>query len=173
MAADGEREKLPADLELTLRGGEGGARLRQPRLGLGDVGAGVLADLEAVAGGAQLLRHDADIGLAHVDHLKVAPDVEIGRHRIQQHLLFDRHEALPRGQHGLARGLDREPAAVAGIEHPFGHEAGRGRGGVGDEIAVGEATKDSVGRSCATACATPSSSMRRRNRFCSSSGELI
>jgi hypothetical protein len=120
------------------------------------------------------LRHHADIGLAHVDHLQVAPHVEIGRHRIQQHLLFDRHEALPRGQNGLARCLDREPAAVAGIEHPFRHEARRARGGVGDQIAVGvDATKDRVGRSCATAWATPSSSMRRRNRFCSSSGELI
>jgi hypothetical protein len=137
MAADRQREKLAADLELTLRGGEGGACLRQPRLGLGDVGAGVLADLEAVAGGAQLLGHDADVGLAHVDDLQVAPDVEIGRDRIEQHLLFHRHEALPRGQHGFARGLDREAAAVAGIEHPFGHEAGGGRGRVGDEIAVG------------------------------------
>jgi hypothetical protein len=120
-----------------MRGGKGGTCLRQPRLGLGDIGAGVLADLEAVAGGAQLLRHDADIGLAHVDHLQVAPDVEVGRDRIQQHLLFDRHEALPRGLHGLARSLDPQPAAVAGIEHPFGHEAGGARGRVGDEIAVG------------------------------------
>jgi hypothetical protein len=136
VAADRQREKLAADLELTMRGGQGGACLRQPRLGLGDVGAGVLADLEAVAGGAQLLRHHADVGLAHVDHLQVAPHVQVGRDRVQQHLLFDRHEALPRGQNRLARCLDRQPAAVAGIEHPFRHEAGGARGRVGDQIAV-------------------------------------
>jgi hypothetical protein len=74
VAADGEREKFAADLELSMRRREGGARLRQPGLGLGDVGAGVLADLEAVAGGAQLLGHHADVGLAHADDLQVAPD---------------------------------------------------------------------------------------------------
>jgi hypothetical protein len=172
MAPDRQREKLAADLELAMRGGQRGTRLGQPRLGLGHVGAGILADLEAVAGGAQLLGHDADVRLAHVHHLQVAPDVQVGRDRVQQHLLFDRHEALPRGQNGLARRLDPQAAAVAGIEHPFRHET---RGAVvvsATRSRFAEATKDSVGRSRATACATPSSSMRRRKRFCSRSAEL-
>jgi hypothetical protein len=120
-----------------VRSSKLGARLRKARLGLGDIGARVLADLEPVPGGTQLLRHDAHIGLAHVHHLTIAPDVEIRGHGIEQDLLFHRNQTLSRRQHGLARRLDREPAAVAGIENPLCHEARRGGRGVVHEIAVG------------------------------------
>ena len=77
-----------------LRTGQG-----EPRLGLGDVGAGHLADVEAVARLPQLLLEDLDVVAAEVEVSRVAQHVHIGGRAIEQHVLLGRAQGLARAEH--------------------------------------------------------------------------
>ena len=88
---------LPRRFELRyadLRTGQG-----EPRLGLGNVGAGHLADVEAVARLPQLLLEHLDVVAAEVEVSRVAQHVHIGGRAIEQHVLLGRAQGLARAEH--------------------------------------------------------------------------
>jgi hypothetical protein len=113
-----------AVLELRLRRVKLGTRLRERRLGLGDVGARHLADLEAVARLLELLFQYGNVVFAQIHHRRVAQHVHIGGGAV----LEDR---LLREAHGRAGGenvrlglLDRILRAAA-VENALLHVEGR------------------------------------------------
>jgi hypothetical protein len=65
--------------------------------GLRHVGAGILADLQALLGGAQLRPQSGDILLPQAKNVAVPDDVHIGAGGIEQNLLLDGEEGLPPG----------------------------------------------------------------------------
>ena len=103
--------------------GERAARKRQPRLGLGDVGAGEVADLEPVAGRLEIGLEHPDLVLVEIDDRSVADHVHVGGDRLGEDV------ALGRAQVGAARldpgvgGADRVADPAARIER----QADRGR----------------------------------------------
>src|SRR5690606_16389928 len=97
----------------------------QPRLGLGDVGAGDLADIEAGAGFVELALENADVLLADAQGLDVAAGVDIGGDDIGQDLGLDPAQVLAAGQDvGVGRGGRRGDTA-AGVERLRKRESGR------------------------------------------------
>ena len=62
----------------------------EPRFGLGDVGSGEVADLEAVAGRLEIGLEDLHVVLVQLDDRAVADHVHVGRHRIGEDIAFDR-----------------------------------------------------------------------------------
>ena len=82
------------------------------RFRLRDVGAGDFADIETVAGLAQLLLQHFDVAPLQVEDRGVAQQIHVGGDGREQHLLFGDAQRLARGEH-LAFGLTR---AVGGLE---------------------------------------------------------
>ena len=74
---------------------------------LADVGAGHLADVEAVAGRAQGLVEALDVVAGEAHELLVAAHVDVGLHRVEEHLLLDVLEVGAAGGDLVARRLDR------------------------------------------------------------------
>ena len=90
-------------------------RPRQAGLGLADVSARHLADLEAVAGGFEFVREHLHIALVQLHQRLIAQHVEIGPNRAEQYLLFDRPQLIASHQHvvfGLANAGHGASAAV-------------------------------------------------------------
>ena len=85
---------------------------RQPRFGLGDVGARHLADIEAVARLFELLGEHFDVAAVEIEDRLVAQQIHVGGGGIEQHLLLGDAQRLARA-HDLAFGLAR---AVGGLE---------------------------------------------------------
>ena len=83
------------------------ARRGEPRLALADVGAGHLADLEAVAGRVQRLVQPLHVVARQPHELLVAAHVDVGLHRVEEHQLLDVLEVGPSGGDQVARRLDR------------------------------------------------------------------
>ncbi len=109
------------------RGGEIGLRgqhLRLPRgdarFGLGHVGARDFADIEAVAGLAQLLLEHFDVAPLQIVDGAVAQHVHIGGRGVQQHGLLDHAQSLARGEYlrfGLAGPIAGLEAVEQGLRH--------------------------------------------------------
>ena len=79
--ADDAQVILAARLQLRLGALQLAARLRQPRVGLGDVGAGEIADLEAIARGLCVRLQHAHVAAVELDDRLVADHVHIGARR--------------------------------------------------------------------------------------------
>ena len=92
-----------------MRHAEGRFRSCQPRLGLGHVGAGHLAHVEAVAGGAQQLAHGLDVLLLQLENGAVAQHVHVGGDAVQEHVLFGITQRLARGQNLGLGGTGKVP----------------------------------------------------------------
>ena len=97
--ADDLPEPGDARPQVRFRGADLRAPLGKPRLGLGDVGAGHLADVEAVARLPQLLLEDLDVVALEVEVRRVAQHVHIGGRAIEQHVLLDAAQGLARAEH--------------------------------------------------------------------------
>ena len=67
--------------------------------GLGNVGAGHLADVEAVARLPQLLLEDLDVVALEVEVRRVPQHVHIGGRAIEQDVLLDAAQGLARAEH--------------------------------------------------------------------------
>ena len=85
-----------ARLKVGLRGADLGGGGAEPGAGLGNVGTGVLANLETVLRRPYLLAQKADIAPAQAKQGLVAQYVHVAFRGIQQHIL-DRVCAGPRG----------------------------------------------------------------------------
>ena len=102
--------------EVRLGGLDVGARLREAGLGLGDVGAGDLADPEAVAGGLELAAQALLVVERQLEHGAVLPGGGVGVDRVQQHVLLGRQQVRPLGE-DLALGPPHAGGgAAAGVE---------------------------------------------------------
>ncbi len=95
-----------ARLEIRLSGGKGGQRFRAPRFGLRHIGARHLADIEAVPGRLELLAEHGDVVLAQADDGRIAHDIDIGGHGIEQDRLLDDAQRFARRLHGSLRPPD-------------------------------------------------------------------
>ena len=104
------------------------------RLGLGHIGAGILAHFETVARSAQLLGDDADIAVADLRDLGVTPNIHVGLHRVEQHDLLQIDQAEPRGRDLLTRRLDQNTRAAIVKDQQVRHQLQRadclGRAGI-------------------------------------------
>ena len=126
--------------EIRLRGLDVGPGAREAGLGLGDVGARDLADLEPVAGGSQLPAQALLVVQGKVEDRLVAPHVGVGGDGGEQDLLFGRDQVGPLGTH-LVLGLTHAGrGAAAGIEVLADRERDLLRGAVGALRAVQPAT---------------------------------
>ena len=96
-----------------LRGGELGAAELEPRLGLGDVGPGHVADLEPVAGRLEVGLEHPHVVLVQFDDRPVADHVHVGRHRLGEDVALDCAQLAAAGvDPGLGR-VDRIADAAA------------------------------------------------------------
>ena len=86
------------------------------RFGLGDVGAGDFADLEAVAGRLELTPHPLLVLDVEFDHRLVAEHVYIGPGAGQQHALLDRGKPRPCGADLVLRPGDLGRGAAATVK---------------------------------------------------------
>ena len=75
--------------QLTLRRRQLRTAVLKPRFGLGDVGAGEIADLETVARGLEIGLEHLHIVLIELDHGAVADHVHVGRYRLGEDVAFD------------------------------------------------------------------------------------
>ena len=82
---------------------------RAARIGLGDIGAGALADLEPRARGARLFGQELQVLFGQHRDLPVADNVHVGARRIEQRILFLVAQALDRGPHLRLGGADIVP----------------------------------------------------------------
>ena len=92
-------------LQLRLRAERGGARAGETRLGLRDVGARHLADVEAVLGLAQLFLQHLDVVAVEIEDRGVAHHVHVIADGAEQHVLLGVAQLLARAEHagfGLA-----------------------------------------------------------------------
>ena len=101
---------------LDFRETDPGARLCEPRPRLRDVGAGVLADVEALVGGADLLFQEDDVAAADVEDGDVAPHVHVRLRGVEQDVLHRIAQQLAARQHAGFRAPDRIPDTEAGEE---------------------------------------------------------
>ena len=113
------------------RHGGGAARLR-----LGDVGARHLADVEAVLRRPQIAGEDGHVVLAQAHDRRVAHDVAVGRHGLQQHRCLGNTQGFPPGARRRLRGIDRAHRAEAAKQrlhqaHGIAARVELGRGAVG------------------------------------------
>ena len=92
-----------AGLEIGLRRGERGQRLRAAGFCLGHVGAGHLADIEPVLGRLELLGQHGDVVLAQTHDRLVAHHVDISGRGIEQDGLLDAAQHFARRLHGRLR----------------------------------------------------------------------
>ena len=134
--ADDAPVRADAGAQVRLRAADVGARTGETGFGLGDVGPGDLADIEAVAGLAQLLLEHLDVVAAQFQGRRVAEDrhVDLGGVEQGRHLggaqRFARAEHVRLGPTGLVVGLkaveqglvDRQPGA-AGLRHLIERDA--------------------------------------------------
>ena len=120
---------LLAGLQPPFGEGEAAARQREPGVGLGDVGAGQVADLEAVAGRLQIGAEDADLILVELDDRTVANHVHIGGDRLGEDV------ALGRAQVGAA-GLDAGVGGADRVADPAAGEERQAGGGADAEVAA-------------------------------------
>ena len=84
----------------------------EPRFRLRDVGARDLADIEAVAGLAQLLLQHFDVAALQIEDRGVAQQIHVSGGGVEQHGLLGDAQRLARRLH-LLLGL---PRAVGGLE---------------------------------------------------------
>ena len=105
--ADGGEIGLARDLEGALGIDEVGARGGEPGLGLADVGAGDLADLEAVVGGVELFAQHAHVVPGDADEFLRLDHVHIGGDRGEEHFLLDVQQAGAARRDAVARGFER------------------------------------------------------------------
>src|SRR5690606_29926419 len=120
--------------ELVLRLGRG-----QARFGLGDVGAGDLAHLEAGLRFLELPPEDLDVFLTDAQSFLVAPHVDVGGDDVLKNLLLDTAKVLTPRQHlGLGGGHVGGDAAAGPdrLGQPQGH---RTAGLLGAAVSVGQA----------------------------------
>ena len=118
-----------ARLEVGLGGIKLGDRVRPSRFGLGHVGAGHLADIEAILGLPELLGQHVDIGLAQADDRLVAHHIDISRGGVQKRGLLRGAQAFAPGLHrgfGLADGVDILKALEDGLGERHGIAARMG-----------------------------------------------
>src|SRR3546814_20221498 len=88
---------------VALGAGAISGRAGQPALGLGDGGAGQLADIETVLRRLELARQHVPVGEVQLEHPHVAPDAGIVRDSAQQTVLLRRSQARGLRQHLLLR----------------------------------------------------------------------
>ena len=84
----------------------------EPQFGLGDVGAGYLANIEPIASLLELLSEDLNVTLIELEDRAIAQQVHIRGGRVQQYLLLSNAQRL-------AGGIDlafRLPGAVGRLE---------------------------------------------------------
>ena len=93
-----------------------GPGARQPRLGLGHVGAGHLADLEAVAGRLQLPLQPLLVVEGEIEHDLVAEGRGVGVDGVQQHLLLQREQPGALGADQVLGPAHLRLGAAAGVE---------------------------------------------------------
>src|SRR5215510_13736884 len=98
-----------ARLQIGLGRGQGRQSLGAAGLGLGHVGARHLAHIETILGRLELLGEHSHIVLTQTHDSRVAHDIDIGGHRVEQHRLFDAAQAL-------ARSLDRRLRPSDGVQ---------------------------------------------------------
>ena len=87
------------DSAVSICGAGGG----QPRFRLRHVGARHFADVEAVAGLAQLLLQHLDVAALQIEDRGVADQVHVGGGGVEQHGLLGQPQRLARGGHQLLR----------------------------------------------------------------------
>ena len=95
------------------RGFERAAGQRLTRLGLGDIGAGDIADLEAVARCLEVGAENLDLILIQFDDRAVADHVHVGADRFGEDVAFDRTQGRPPGLDAGLGGGDRIADAAA------------------------------------------------------------
>ena len=104
--------------------GFGGQQLRlaggELRLGLGDVGARDLTDVEAVLGLLQRLFEHADVALLNLDDRGVAQIVHVDGGGRKQHGLFEHPQAFPRARN-LALGRAGPVGGLLAVEQRLRH----------------------------------------------------
>ena len=113
--ADDVLERGAGDDQLALHADPVGGRVRQPRFGLGNVGARHLADFEAIPRRLELALQALLVVEREIENGAPTHDVHIGRDGVEEDLLFDFGEARAVGQHemfGLCRRGDRPAAPV-------------------------------------------------------------
>ncbi len=81
--------------QLPLRGRKLRAAELKPRFGLGDVGAGQIADLEAVARRLEVGLEHLHVVLVELDDRAVADHVHVGGDRVGEDVAFDRAQRRP------------------------------------------------------------------------------
>ncbi len=114
-------------------GDEGALGLRQRRLGLRHVGAGDLADTEAVLGRFELLAQNLHVVAVDLDQCLVANDVEIGHRNRLEYRGLDCEGLRSSRLHGIDRlaGLRHGPAAPVNRLGYLESEAVRIKGRIG------------------------------------------
>ena len=103
---------------LALRVGKLRPAELEPGFGLGDVGAGQVADLETVAGRFEVGLEHLDVVGVQFDDRAVADDIHVGRDREHEHVAFDRPQGCAPRFDPRLRGLDRildTSAVVQGV----------------------------------------------------------
>ena len=118
--ADRDAVGLAGDLELALGGLQRRGRRREARLALADVGAGHLADVEAVLRGTQRLVQPVDVVAGEPDELLVLQHVDIGGDGVEQHQRLDGLEVGAPGRDRVARRLDRRLGLAVVVDHELG-----------------------------------------------------
>src|SRR5207244_7134628 len=111
--ADDAAVILLAALEPALGPREVAAREREPRFGLGDVGAGEVADLELVAGRLEIGLEHLHLILVQGDDRAVADDVHVDADRIGEDIAFGGAKHGPAGGNSFVGGADRVADAAA------------------------------------------------------------
>ena len=102
-----------------------GLRIGQPGFGLGDVGAGDVADFEAVAGRLQLAIEHLDLVLVEFDDAAEADDIGIGGDDAEDDLVLDGAQPGAGGEDATFRRRDVRADAAALVERLAELEAGR------------------------------------------------
>ncbi len=87
----------------------------EPRFGLRHVGARHLADIEAVAGLAQLLLQHLDVAALEIEDRAIAQQVHVGGRGVEQDLLLGDRERRAAGRH-LGLGLTRPVGGLEAVE---------------------------------------------------------
>ena len=105
-----------AGLQPALRIGKQAAGESKTRFRLGNVGAGQVADLEAVAGGLQVGFEDADLILIQLDAHAVANHVHIGGDRLGERVAFGCPQVGAAGLDPCVGGAHRIANGAARIE---------------------------------------------------------